>query len=39
MNRIPFGGLRVRIHVFVHYVRVGDVGIKDPQDRDFIGRP
>jgi len=28
MNGIHFGGLRVRMHVFTHYVRVGDVGKK-----------
>ena len=28
MNGIPFGGLRLRMHVIGHYVRVEDVGIK-----------
>ena len=40
MNEIPFGGLRLRMHVIAHYVQVRDVGIKYPRAVwDFIGRP
>jgi len=30
MNGIFFDKLRVRMHVIIYYVRVGDIGIKDP---------
>jgi len=40
MHGISFGGLRLRMHIIAHYVRVGDVGIKYSLGGwDFIGRP